>query len=37
MKTLQNLASASLIALIFLCVVWELWLAAIRPGGSWLC
>ena len=36
MKTLQNLSSASLIALIFLCVVWELWLAPIRPGGSWL-
>jgi len=34
MKTLQNLASASLIALIFLCVAWELWLAPIRPGGS---
>jgi len=34
MKRLQNLASASLIALIFLCVVWELWLAPIRPGGS---
>ena len=34
MKTLQNLSSASLIALIFLCVVWELWLAPIRPGGS---
>ena len=36
MKTLQNLSSASLIALIFLCVAWELWLAPIRPGGSWL-
>jgi uncharacterized membrane protein len=36
MKTLQNLASASLIALIFLCVAWELWLAPLRPGGSWL-
>jgi uncharacterized membrane protein len=36
MKALQNLASASLIALIFLCVAWELWLAPIRPGGSWL-
>ena len=34
MKRLQNLASASLIALIFLCVAWELWLAPIRPGGS---
>lgn len=36
MKALQNTASASLIALIFLCVAWELWLAPIRPGGSWL-
>lgn len=33
---LQHIASASLIALIFLCVAWELWLAPIRPGGSWL-
>lgn len=33
---LQHVASASLIALIFLCVAWELWLAPIRPGGSWL-
>lgn len=29
-------ASASLIALIFLCIAWELWLAPLRPGGSWL-
>ena len=36
MKTLQMLSSVSLIALIFLCVAWELWLAPIRPGGSWL-
>lgn len=34
MKALQNISSASLIALIFLCVAWELWLAPIRPGGS---
>jgi uncharacterized membrane protein len=33
---LQAAASASLIALIFLCLVWELWLAPLRPGGSWL-
>jgi uncharacterized membrane protein len=33
---LQHVASAALIALIFLCVAWELWLAPIRPGGSWL-
>jgi uncharacterized membrane protein len=36
MKALQTVSSISLIALIFLCVVWELWLAPIRPGGSWL-
>lgn len=36
MKTLQLIASTSLIALIFLCLAWELWLAPIRPGGSWL-
>ena len=34
MKALQLTASASLIALIFLCVAWELWLAPLRPGGS---
>ena len=33
---LRNLASASLIALIALGVAWELWLAPLRPGGSWL-
>lgn len=27
---------ASLIALIVLCVAWELWLAPLRPGGSWM-
>jgi len=27
---------ASLLALIALCLVWELWLAPLRPGGSWL-
>ena len=26
----------SLIALIFLCLIWEGWLAPLRPGGSWL-
>lgn len=29
-------AAASLIGLIALCVAWELWLAPVRPGGSWL-
>ncbi len=26
----------SLVALIALCLTWELWLAPLRPGGSWL-
>jgi len=34
LKTLQTLSSVSLIALIFLCLAWELVLAPIRPGGS---
>ncbi|OYY94231.1 MAG: hypothetical protein B7Y41_07875 [Hydrogenophilales bacterium 28-61-23] len=34
--TLLITASTSLIALIFLSVAWELWLAPLRPGGSWL-
>lgn len=29
-------ASVSLVALIALCLAWELWLAPLRPGGSWL-
>ena len=36
MKSLQRIASASLVALIFLCLAWELWLAPLRPGGSGL-
>lgn len=32
----SNSAAASLVALIFLCLAWELWLAPIRPGGSLL-
>jgi uncharacterized membrane protein len=35
-RALQLGASASLIALIALCVLWEMWLAPLRPGGSWL-
>ncbi len=31
---LQWTASASLIALILLCLAWELWLAPLHPGGS---
>ena len=30
------LAVGSLLALMVLCVVWELWWAPLRPGGSWL-
>ena len=32
----QAAAVASLLALIALCVAWELWLAPLRPGGSLL-
>ena len=28
--------SATLIALIFLCLAWEGWIAPLKPGGSWL-
>lgn len=30
------IAVASLLALILLGLLWELWLAPLRPGGSWL-
>jgi uncharacterized membrane protein len=36
LRTLNLIASVSLIALIFLCLAWELRLAPIQPGGSWL-
>lgn len=32
----NRLSSTSLIALLFLCLAWELWLAPLRPGGSML-
>jgi uncharacterized membrane protein len=32
----RSAAVASLLALIALCLAWELWLAPLRPGGSWL-
>ncbi|MFN3985183.1 MAG: DUF2069 domain-containing protein [Rhodocyclaceae bacterium] len=35
-RTLNLATSSLLIALIALCVIWEGWLAPIRPGGSWL-
>ncbi|OAM29994.1 hypothetical protein A7P95_02935 [Eikenella longinqua] len=31
-----RMAVCSLLALIFLSLAWELWLAPLRPGGSWL-
>ena len=34
MRALRVTASASLVALIVLCLAWELWLAPLRPGGS---
>jgi len=35
-KTWHLGAAASLVALILLCIAWELLLAPLRPGGSWL-
>lgn len=35
-RRLYFAACASLIALIFLCLAWELWVAPLHPGGSWL-
>jgi len=32
----RALAVASVLALIALCLAWELWLAPLRPGGSWI-
>ena len=29
-------SAGALLALILLCLTWELWLAPLRPGGSWL-
>lgn len=34
--TAVRVASATLLALIAVCVAWEMWLAPLRPGGSWL-
>jgi uncharacterized membrane protein len=33
---IQRLAVGSLLGLILLGLAWELWLAPVRPGGSWL-
>ena len=35
-KLLRIAASVALVALIVLCITWELWLAPLRPGGSYL-
>ena len=35
-KYCQFIASTSLIGLIALCLAWEITLAPLRPGGSWL-
>ena len=35
-RTAWLAACASLVALVFLCLAWELFLAPLRPGGSWL-
>lgn len=35
-RALQGVAIATLTALIALTLLWELWLAPLRPGGSWL-
>jgi uncharacterized membrane protein len=36
MRIAHAIGSVSLVALIFLCVAWELWLAPVRMGGSGL-
>jgi uncharacterized membrane protein len=33
---LRYVASTALLALLLLCIAWELWLAPLRPGGSLL-
>jgi uncharacterized membrane protein len=33
-RLLQIACSTTLVALTFLCLAWELWLAPLRPGGS---
>lgn len=36
MRTLYLAAVGSLLLLIALCIAWELFLAPLRPGGSWI-
>ena len=33
-SALRKVATGSLVALIVVCLLWELWLAPLRPGGS---
>lgn len=35
-QALHTTSAAALVALIFLSLAWELWLAPLRPGGSWV-
>jgi uncharacterized membrane protein len=35
-RAAQAAALVALLALILLCLAWELWLAPLRPGGSWM-
>jgi len=35
-RAAYGVAVGSLTAMIALCVAWELWLAPLRPGGSWM-
>jgi len=36
LRTLSAVSALLLIALMVLCVCWEMWLAPLRPGGSWM-
>jgi uncharacterized membrane protein len=36
LPALRLTAAASLAALIVLCLAWELWLAPLAPGGTWM-
>jgi len=35
-RALRLAASSTLVAMMVLCLAWELWLAPLRPGGSYL-
>lgn len=35
-RLLSRVSSVALLSLIVLCVIWEGWLAPLRPGGSWM-